>query len=304
MSRNYLFLILLYFSSPNIWADIIGGDSVESHDPIQSSIAALYSPSPDGKGGSLCTASLIGSHLALTAAHCVSPDLGSKGAKSILIFGNDIHNSGAPKRGVTAVKINRNWKSQAGRGMDQGDIALVKFEGNLPKGYHAIPIQKNERELKSGDSVVLAGYGISNAVTHSGAGKLRKTNVKILDSRPGATEMILDQTHGHGACHGDSGGPAYISKKGKLVLAGVTNRGYPPNGADNCAQGVVYTKVASLQNWIKKGKSALSNSETGDPYLGERLRRLRVRKTKATQKTMGSKMRLKISKKRVKRRYS
>ena len=78
--------------------------------------------------------------------------------------------------------------------------------------------------------------------------------------------MILDQSHGHGACHGDSGGPAYIQKNGKMILAGVTNRSYPSSASDDCAHQVVYTKVHAYESWIKKNKQKLEIQKTNDLY--------------------------------------
>ena len=46
--------------------------------------------------------------------------------------------------------------------------------------------------------------------------------------------MILDQEDGSGACHGDSGGPAFFEKDGKTYLLGVTNRSYPDGAPDDC----------------------------------------------------------------------
>lgn len=141
--------------------------------------------------------------------------------------------------------------------MDQGDIALVRFPGGLPKGYQKIGIADSDKALKKGSATALAGYGISNARTKTGAGTLRKTTVRVSDLRKGKSEMILDQSHGHGACHGDSGGPAFVRYRGKSALAGVTNRSYPDGAADDCAHKVVYTKVSAYKDWIKRNEKAL-----------------------------------------------
>ncbi len=237
-------------------ADIVGGEEVQAIDPIQSTTAALYEPSAGGRGGALCTASLIGKDIAVTAAHCVQPG----GPKPVLLFGRDVHSPQTIKRQVTGVSVNPRWKTRAGKGMDEGDIALVRFPGGLPSGYQTVKPLDSEKSLKKGDTAVLAGYGISNARTHAGAGVLRKTSVKILNSRPGKSEMILDQSHGRGACHGDSGGPAYVRHGKGVALAGVTNRSYPARAPDDCAHQVVYTKVDAYRSWIQKEERKLRAS--------------------------------------------
>jgi hypothetical protein len=246
-------------------ADIVGGVEVRPKDPIRSSTAALYSPSRSGQGGGLCTASLIGSDMAVTAAHCIQPG----GPRPVLIFGRNLKSPDAAKRPVTGVAVNPGWRTRQGRGMDQGDIALVRFPGGLPDGYESTSLPDTEAILKKGKTAILAGYGISNAQTHSGAGVLRKTSVKIADPRTGKPEMVLDQSRGHGACHGDSGGPAYVRSGGRTVLVGVTNRSHPSSAPDDCAHQVVYTKVAAYRPWIQKSEERLRSSREGTSFFSQ-----------------------------------
>ena len=151
------------------------------------------------------------------------------------------------------------WGSR-GSGMDQGDIALVKFGGGLPAGYKRVSAMNDSSSIRKGARVVLAGYGISNARERSGAGRLRKAEVRVAESRTGKQEMILDQSHGQGACHGDSGGPAFLRRKGKLILAGLTNRSYPAQAPDDCAHQVVYTKVPAYRRWILSNERKLAQA--------------------------------------------
>ncbi len=241
-------------------ADIVGGDEVSQNDPVHKSTIGLFSPSADGNSGALCTASLISPDTAITAAHCISGD----GTKPVIIFGSDIHSPESVKRSATAVEINPLWRTHQGKGMDQGDIALVKFPGGLPQGYEPAQTAKSDLPLKKGEAAQLAGFGISNAGRKSGAGILRSTTVQIDHPRPGKSEMILDQSHGKGACHGDSGGPAFINSHGKPLLVGVTNRSYPASAPDDCAHRVVYTKVSAYQPWIQKTEEKFhSQSDRG-----------------------------------------
>jgi secreted trypsin-like serine protease len=238
-------------------ADVVGGELVGPQDPIRRSTAALYEPSPDGRGGALCTASLIGKDVAVTAAHCVTP-----GSKPVLLFGGDVHSPDTIKRQVTASLVNPAYGTKPG--MDQGDIALVKFGGGVPVGYAPVKTMTSDTAIQRGTTATLAGFGISNSKTKEGAGVLRKTDVTVENPRKGKSEMVLDQTHGHGACHGDSGGPAFVKQGGKMVLAGVTNRSYPNRAPDDCGHKVVYTKVSAYQNWIKQGEQQL-HASNGDP---------------------------------------
>lgn len=233
-------------------ADIVGGDPVEDSDPIRSSTIGLYTPSPDGRGGAICTGSLIDKDLIVTAAHCITP-----GTKPIVVFGKDMASRTTPKRLATGAVVNPRWQHSRGRGLDQGDIALVRFPGGLPQGFHPARRASSDKNFSPNEDVTLAGFGITNSRTHAGAGRLRKTHVSLFNPRRGKSEMILDQSRGHGACHGDSGGPAFVNVGGRPVLAGVTNRSYPDNAPDDCGHQVVYTKVSAYRNWIAQEKKIL-----------------------------------------------
>jgi hypothetical protein len=260
--KSLLFVVLLSLSL-SAHALIIGGVDMTAHDPIQRSTAAMYEPSGNGAGGALCTASLIGKNTALTAAHCVQ-----KGSYApVMIFGPNVRSPDSVQRPVTGVAVNPTWAKKQGRGMDQGDIAVVKFGGGIPKGYAPAPLPSTKDEIKKGESAILAGYGVSNAKTHEGAGILRKTSVSVASVRKGKSEMIFDQSHGHGACHGDSGGPAYFQRGRKMVLGGVTNRSYPNSAADDCAHKVVYTKVSAYRPWIEKSEAELNRAPVALPRL-------------------------------------
>lgn len=258
--REYFLISVLLFSFNASYskADIVGGDEVQDSDPIRSSTVGLFEPDGSGRGGALCTASIIGKNTALTAAHCLQPG----GAPPVLLFGPNLHSPETIKRPVTDFKVNPLWNKRRGKGMDEGDIALVKFGGGLPGGYRQARINRSDSNLTKGEAAVLAGYGISDSRSKSGSGILRKTSISIANPRRGKSEMILDQSHGRGACHGDSGGPAFVNVGGKSILAGVTNRSYPASAPDDCGHKVVYTKVNAYQSWIKKEQKALGASAT------------------------------------------
>jgi secreted trypsin-like serine protease len=240
-------LVQAALSSSTALADILGGDEVESGDPIAHSTIALYQQT--AHGGALCTASLITKNIAVTAAHCVEHGIDHMA----VILGEKIESEDRDVLRVVDAQISPEWSEARLAGEDAGDIALVKFKGKLPKGYgpaHLIP-KSAEAELSQGEEVILAGYGITNASKKVGAGTLRQASVKIAQPEFGKTEILFDQHQGSGACHGDSGGPAFIQIKGKDYLLGVTSRGYPVTAPDDCKHKVIYTKVAAYRDWIK-----------------------------------------------------
>lgn len=264
---NFVFSFVLGLTQAH--ALIIGGVDVTAHDAVQRSTAALYSPSTSGPGGALCTASLIAKNMAVTAAHCVQ---GGSYAP-VMIFGPSVNSPASVQRPVVGTVVNPTWRSRAGRGMDQGDIAVVKFGGGLPTGYKPAVLDQAD-DVKRGEPAILAGYGVSDARSHAGAGQLRKTTVSVANARRGKSEMIFDQSKGRGACHGDSGGPAYFQRGRRMVLGGVTNRSYPASAADDCAHKVVYTKVAAYRPWIEESEAQLNRGRASTPITGPLSQRL------------------------------
>jgi len=227
-------------------ADVVGGDDVDPDGEIAHTTVALYQQAQ--QGGMLCSATLIAKNVAVTAAHCVEHGVDHMA----VILGSQIASQNRDVLRVVDAEVSSAWNPSHLGGQDAGDIALVKFEGKLPKGYHAARILPVKTKLEKGDEVILAGYGISNALKKTGAGTLRETNVSVAQPDFGSTEILLDQRHGSGACHGDSGGPAFVMSNGKYDLMGVTSRGYPATAPDDCRQEVVYTRVNAYRAWISQ----------------------------------------------------
>lgn len=238
---------------------IVGGIDVKAGDKIHESVVAVY----DTLEGQLCTGSLLPNNLVLTAAHCIGQD-----PEAMIIFFDTKITENSIARPVDKVQVSPYWETRQNLRKDTGDIALIHFLGSVPKGYKpATFINMNQRLLQKGTPVVLAGFGISNGTTKEGAGSLRVTKVRIADPKFSNSEIKLDQTKGTGACHGDSGGPAYLEYNGRHYLWGVTSRGVQDENND-CTKYSAYTNALYYRVWIQKAASKLSASLVS-PQLGK-----------------------------------
>lgn len=224
---------------------IIGGSPVAVADSIASTTVAFLN------GGALCTASIVAADLVLTAAHCVE---GGSLSEMRIVFSRSA-GAQVTARVVKAVVPSR-WRAVREDEPDQGDIALVRFAGRLPAGYRAANLLADATGLRAGQAVTLAGYGITQTHPHTGSGRLRRVQVAIAEPNFGRTEILFDQRAGRGACHGDSGGPAFVERDGQLWLLGLTNRGYH-DPADTCRQYAVYTKVSAYRKWLSAAAAYL-----------------------------------------------
>jgi secreted trypsin-like serine protease len=239
----------LSFASAN--SSIIGGTTVDANDWIAHTVVAFVSTNSQSQA--LCTASLVADDLAITAAHCIVDDPSAPKSIYTLIFSTNIKNAQATLlRQIDKVEIPSEWNPGAQPDKNTSDVALVHFTGGLPTGYVYSDLLPFDQTLSAGQSVELAGYGISDATANTGAGILRKTTVTVLDPHYSPSEISFDQSKGGGACHGDSGGPAYFVIDNHPYLFGITSR-----GGGNCDQDVVYTEIAAYQAWFTSAVAAI-----------------------------------------------
>ena len=233
----------LKFSS--LLTGIIGGNEVQVRDPIAKSVVAIY----DVESKGLCTGSILSSEFIVTAAHCVTGT-----AQNLrVVFGLDIASEeGRRVMGADQATPNPKWAAsrQARINRDMGDIAIIKLRGALPAGFVPAQLLQNKSDLQDGGNVTLAGYGITDGVSKDGTPVLRKVNVTIKMAEFSPSEVLMDQTQGRGACHGDSGGPAYALTSAGLRLFGVTSRGVNDLG-DTCSSYSAYTNILAHADWIR-----------------------------------------------------
>ena len=258
-----------FAADPQAQTNIIGGADSTAEYQKANGIVGIMMVTEDQFGRQLsavCTGSLIAPKVVLTAAHCMVLSKGTKLVAFLILLDKNLDNimEEISKNDLTHVrsvnKVVRHEAYLSGRGTNN-DIGLLGFDGALPPDYKLAvraPAQL-ARELRKGAVVTLAGFGVSKYEKNSatgefegeGDGLLRQVNgIKVLSLSATGQEITLDQSQGRGACHGDSGGPAYlvdpVSKKNMLV--GVTSRGIDPNGS--CDVGAIYTGVMGYSKWI------------------------------------------------------
>lgn len=227
-------------------AQIVGGDKVDSTSLVGRSTVGIY----ESKIGYICSGTLIGKNLVLTAAHCVDPNA----RDLVVIFAPEMRKAQSQQiRRVTGAVVHPQYTGEV-QTKDTADIALLRFEGEAPAGFTIAPMLFEEGYLKDDLRTIVAGYGLNWTILLSkGSGTLRTAKLSIDNVDFSRTEVMLGQSVRRGICSGDSGGPAYLEINGRLHVWGVASRGDSLPGllTPKCMLFSVFTRVDAYQTFIQ-----------------------------------------------------
>lgn len=263
-------------------SSIVGGMNATLEYQKQNGVVGLTILTEDQfgqQGTATCTGTLISRNIVLTAAHCIA----SNGIKAIaVIFATD---DSKVTQDEVRYAVDGTIHQDYLKGVDQNsnadttawnDLALLKLSADAPADFKTarLPASMSDVNLLPASKVSLSGFGITNAVVRrvvkdkkgnqrilelpsSGSGTLRKIDgVAVKQMSADKKEIILDQSKSKGACHGDSGGPAFVTTKdGSSMQVGVTSRG--TNKLGNCNESAIYTNVAAHLPWIAESSAKL-----------------------------------------------
>lgn len=241
---------------------VITSESSVNNNSIAESTVAIFAyviTQDDQEQQFTCTGSVLTANTILTAAHCVPEEGEYKASALYVVFNSDLKSIVKENvRKVVSTAVHPSWGVEKQGDKNTHDLAVLKFAGSLPENYHQANILWTKNQIHKGLTVTLAGYGLIETdgenVKHSD--HLRKVDVDVAGAW-GKTEVVLDQSRGKGACHGDSGGPAFVNLNGIDYVWGVTSRGAGQNGKDDCSGFAIYTNVSTELRFVKTALKAL-----------------------------------------------
>ncbi|CAF1924479.1 unnamed protein product [Rotaria magnacalcarata] len=207
-----------------------------------------------------CSASLLTSEYAVTAAHCVYGVIDIS-ILSILAGTNYLYNTSITtiqRRAVTMVTIHPDFNPVT----ITNDIAILEFApltitSNSKLAFICLP-EQNQDPFQTNSNLVAIGWGTTLQWSKTPSSYLQQVTVQAFSStstqcqRSGITNTTLSFCAGiigggKDTCQGDSGGPLMAFVNNSWVLAGVTSFGY------GCAQAGypgVYTRVSVFISFI------------------------------------------------------
>jgi hypothetical protein len=211
---------------------VFGGDQC---DYSRSPVVAIVGFSATGVPISNCSATMVTTNDALTAAHCAQVTA-SPGGAGVFADGQFFRIIGG-----------RNHPKYNGSVTSPYDVAMITIEGVLDIG--PVPLLLSD-PIAVGEKITIFGYGKnedSAAIPQASDFRAGYMELSVVDSRQFAA--FFDTT-GSAICQGDSGGPATQTVDGVTSIVGVTS--FTFRGCqDGSASGFVNVQNPEISSFIR-----------------------------------------------------
>jgi secreted trypsin-like serine protease len=209
--------------------------------PVASGFAARSIVMIVDARGDLCTGTTIARDLVLTAAHCVTAPTD---------YQVKAYQTGTS---ITVRSVARhpgfNFANYAAS-RATADLALLKL--NVPLPDIIMPaVLAAPRRVAAGESLTIAGFGVTAARTAYGLGQPRMATLNVT-GKPGSLQIRLYDVAtrglraGLGGCTGDSGAPAFDGDK----VIGVVSWSTAPNDEEGCGGLTGVTPLLIYRDWV------------------------------------------------------
>lgn len=205
--------------------------------------------------GDLCTGTAVAQDLVLTAAHCVARPLRYQvkvyqSGQSISVRSVATH----PRFDFASYAANR----------ATADVALLKLASPLPEIVAPANLAA-PRRVAVGETLTIAGFGVTLSGTPRGLGVPRMANLAVT-GQPGSLQVRLydpatrNLRSGLGGCMGDSGAPMFDGERPSVI--GVVSWSTAPEDNEGCGGLTGVTPILLYRSWLV-GMARKFNSPIG-----------------------------------------
>ncbi|VDO96836.1 unnamed protein product [Soboliphyme baturini] len=225
-------------------------------------------------GSYICTGVLVDAVTVITAAHCVSIDIGEKkhvipiDAKEFSVE-LGVHsfktNAGVQRRGLKALRVYEEFDFEE----SVGDMAILHLSSPIIFTNDVMPVclPKDKQDVFVGEKCIVAGWGLDSEYGKK-SDVLMQLVVPVLDPKLCTSkdsygkevkpEYMICAGYMEGyrdSCQGDSGGPLLCRKDERWFTQGVVSFG---SGCARKNKPGVYTRLARFRPWILKTMADLA----------------------------------------------
>lgn len=208
--------------------------------------------------GELCSGAVIAPQIVLTAAHCLMDG----GSISVVSLDPRFKPRRQP---VLAVLPHPSFvPGTTPRTQPGTDLALLRLTQPLPDDMEPLSLGGG---LWQGETVTMAGYGLSSENNKRSARQLRETQLLNVGNytTQNTVKVAVDiesrgETPGAGACRGDSGGPVIRGPARSRDLVGIVSWSSGPlktRARLICGGFTAITPVSEHRAWISQGSARL-----------------------------------------------
>jgi|SRR5579875_607104 hypothetical protein len=201
-----------------------------------------------GDSASYCSASVIAPDIVLTAAHCVSSPSHTqvfyRGQDDLILFD------------VESLAIHPDYTPNLGeRDLASIDLALLRLSRPLPPFFKPVELT-DSFQVKAGQPLRIAGYGIASEVAREPPGLLRTGILSVIGPLSPLFVKLKDpEGRGLGGCTGDSGAPIFAIGSLRLVAVAIRAKGINGYSCGDVTEAVL---IGPQLPWLHKSIEDLS----------------------------------------------